>query len=183
MGYLRPLPSQLPVTNLEGGCLDAFDRELSYLFQTLHRLGANPREVEDLVQEVFVVLHKNWPTLDTSRPLRPYLFGVAFRVVAAHRRRRARETPQALLEIEDGELSPEASLQAKESVALLQAGLDRLPLRRRAVLIMHDLDGVPVEDIARKLSISRFGTYARLRKARKELAAAVRRLSKEGAPK
>jgi DNA-directed RNA polymerase specialized sigma24 family protein len=57
-----------------------------------------------------------------------------------------------------------------------------VPLRRRAVLIKHDLDRVPVVDIARKLSITRFGTYARLRKARKELAAAFRRLSKESAP-
>jgi hypothetical protein len=30
------------------------------------------------------------------------------------------------------------------------------------------------------MSISRFGVYARLRKARKELASAVRRLLKEG---
>jgi DNA-directed RNA polymerase specialized sigma24 family protein len=44
---------------------------------------------------------------------------------------------------------------------------------------MHDLDGVPVADIAERLSISRFGTYARLRKGRRELAAAVARLSKE----
>ena len=130
-----------------------------------------------------MVLHKNWPTLDTTRPLRPYLFGVAFRVVAAHRRRVAREMPYALLDIEDGALGPEASLQAKESAALLLAALDHLPLRRRAVLIMHDLDNVPVADVARKLSISRFGTYARLRKARTELAVAVRRLSKGGARK
>jgi RNA polymerase sigma-70 factor (ECF subfamily) len=181
MGSLRPVTSQPPVISPDAGCLEAFDRELSYLFQTLHRLGAGPREVEDLAQDVFVVLHKNWPTLDTSRPLRPYLFGVAFRVVAAHRRRRFRDMPHALIDVEDGALSPEASLQAKESAALLLAALDHLPLRRRAVLIMHDLDSVPVADIARKLSISRFGTYARLRKARTELAAAVRRLSKGAA--
>jgi len=183
MGYLRPLRSQTIVPNFEGSCLEAFDQELSYLFQTLQRLGAHPREVEDLAQEVFVVLHRNWPTLDTTRPLRPYLFGVAFLVVSAHRRRRARETPHALLDIEDSALGPEASLQSKESSALLLAALDRVPLPRRAVLIMHDLDDVPVVDIARKLSITRFGTYARLRKARKELAAAVRRLSSEGALK
>jgi RNA polymerase sigma-70 factor (ECF subfamily) len=183
MGYLRPVPSEPPVMSPDGGCLEAFDRELSYLFQTLHRLGASPREVEDLAQDVFMVLYKNWPTLDTSRPLRPYLFGVAFRLVAAHRRRRFRDMPHAPVDMEDGALGPEASLQAKESSALLLAALDHLPLRRRAVLIMHDLDSVPVADIARKLSISRFGTYARLRKARTELAAAVRRLSKGAAPK
>ena len=157
MGYLRPLRTQASTPHLESNCLEAFDHELSYLFQTLQRLGASPREIEDLAQEVFVVLHRNWPTLDTTRPLRPYLFGVAFRIVSTHRRRGARETPYAVLDLEDGAPSPEASLQSKESAALLVAALDRVPLRRRAVLIMHDLDSVPV-------------------------AAAVRRLSKEGAP-
>ena len=42
-----------------------------------------------------MVLHRNWPTLDTTRSLRPWLFGVAFRVVRTHRRRRAREAPHA----------------------------------------------------------------------------------------
>ena len=69
-------------------------------------------------------------------------------------------------------------MQSKESVAILLAALDQFPLARRAVLVMHDLDGVPVADVAERMSITRFGTYARLRKARKELATAVRRLSK-----
>ena len=86
MGYLRPLRSVSPPHAPESACLAAFDRELDYLFGTLRRLGAAPREVEDLAQEIFMVLHKNWPTVDTTRPLRPYLFGVAFRVVAASRR-------------------------------------------------------------------------------------------------
>jgi len=43
---------------------------------------------------------------------------------------------------------------------------------------MHDLDEVPIADIARNLAITRFGAYARLRKGRRELAAAVRRLSR-----
>ena len=178
MGYFRPLRVPTPNPDLESGCLHAFDQELNYLFLTLRRLGVGPREVEDLAQEVFVVLHRNWATLDTTRPLRPYLFGVAFRVVAAHRRRVSRETPSALLEAEDAALTPEAAMQSKESVALLLAALDLVPLARRAVLIMHDLDEVPVDEIARRLSISRFGTYARLRKARKELASGVRRLAK-----
>ena len=183
MGYLRPVRSTPALPTLESSCLEAFDEELDYLFETLRRMGAGPREVEDLAQEVFVVLHRHWPTLDTTRPLRPYLFGVAFRIVCAHRRRRAREIPYAALDAEDGAVSPEGSLQSKESVALLFAALERVPLPRRAVLVMHDLDGVPVAEVAQRLSISRFGTYARLRKARKELAAAVRRLLKEGASK
>lgn len=176
MGYLRQVRSPLPQTPAESGCLQVYETELDYLFATLQRMGANPREIEDLAQEVFVVLHRNWATLDTSRPFRPYLFAVAFRVVCAHRRRRAREVPYAELETEDHALGPEASLQSKESTRLLMAALDRVPLQRRAVVIMHDLDGFSIVDVAAKLSITRFGAYARLRKARKELASALRRL-------
>src|ERR1051325_2373650 len=75
MGYLRLVSSAAAVPAPESACLDAFDRELDYLFETIRRLGARPSEVEDLVQEVFVVLHRNWPTLDTTRSLPPYLFG------------------------------------------------------------------------------------------------------------
>jgi RNA polymerase sigma-70 factor (ECF subfamily) len=180
MGYLRLVHSAAPLPAPETSCIEVYERELDYLFETLQRLGAAPREVEDLAQEVFVVLHRNWPTLDTTRPLRPYLFGVAFRIVCAHRRRRAREIPYAGVDAEDASSSPEGVLQSKESVQLLMAALDRVPLPRRAVLIMHELDGVAMADVATRLSISRFGAYARLRKARKELAAAVRRLLKEG---
>ena len=53
-------------------------------------------------------------------------------------------------------------------------------MSRRSVLVKHDLEGLEVIDIARELSITKFGVYARLYKGRKELAAAVRRLRKEG---
>jgi RNA polymerase sigma-70 factor (ECF subfamily) len=175
MGYLRLVHSAPPAPTSEATCLDAFDRELNYLFETLQRLGASAREVEDLAQEIFVVLHRNWPKLDLTRPLRPYLFGVAFRIVCAHRRRRAREIPHPSLDTADGGTSPEGLLQSKQSVELLMAALERVPPPRRAVVVMHDLDGVPIVDVARRMSISRFGAYARLRKARKELASAVRR--------
>jgi RNA polymerase sigma-70 factor (ECF subfamily) len=181
MGYLRLVRSSPPALPLsESTCHETFERELDYLFETLRRLGAGPREIEDFAQEVFVVLHRNWPSLDTTRPIRPYLFGVAFRVVCAQRRRRAREIPHPALDTEDGTASPEELLQNKESIAVLMAALERLPLRRRAVLVMHDLDGVPIADVADRLSITRFGAYARLRKARSELAAAVRRLVRKG---
>jgi len=65
-------------------------------------LDVDPRaDIDDLLQEIFVVLYRHWPTLDTTRPLRPWLFGVAFRVVRTHRRRRARETPSEELDLED----------------------------------------------------------------------------------
>src|SRR3569623_1330933 len=111
MGYLRQVRTATPDAQVETTCLGVYERELDYLFTTLQRLGASPREIEDLAQEVFMILHRNWPTLDVTRPFRPYLFAVAFRVVCAHRRRRSREIPQTYLESEDPATVPEASRQ------------------------------------------------------------------------
>jgi RNA polymerase sigma-70 factor (ECF subfamily) len=183
MGYLRLVHSAPPVPAPETTCLQVFERELDYIFATLRRLGATPDEVEDLAQEVFMVLHRNWPTLDTQRPLRPYMFGVAFRIVCAHRRQRMREIPFPALDTGDSSVGPEGSLQSKEALTLLMTALESVPLVRRGVVVMHDLDEIPIVDVARTLSISRFGAYARLRKGRKELRAAVQRLSRGGAPR
>jgi RNA polymerase sigma-70 factor (ECF subfamily) len=178
MGYLRLVHSAAPAPAPENACVDAFDRELDYIFATLQRMGAAPHEAEDLAQDVFMVLHRHWDSLEKDRPMRPYLFGVAFRIMCAHRRKRGREIPCAEIEAHDGTVSPEGKLLDKQSRALLLAALEALPLPRRAVVVMHDLDDIPIVDIARNLSISRFGAYARLHKGRKELAAAVRRLSR-----
>src|SRR5436305_2790622 len=111
MVSLRLVHSRAREPAPDGGCLATFDRELDYLYGTLQRLGARPADVEDLLQEIFVALHRNWPTLDTTRPLRPWLFGVAFRVVRTQRRRRARETPFATLDPEDSAPNPEGWVQ------------------------------------------------------------------------
>ena len=181
MGYLRLVHSAPVPHGPRCACLEAFEQELDYIFATLQRLGAFPQEIEDLVQEVFVVLHRRWDEIDSDRSLRPYLFGIAYRILCAHHRRQAREIPFPDLEVLDRATSPEGTLQRKQGIALLSAALEELPLARRAVVIMHDLDEIPIADIARSLSITRFGAYARLRKGRRELAAAIRRRSRGGA--
>jgi hypothetical protein len=45
---------------------------------------------------------------------------------------------------------------------------------------MHDIDCLPMNEIATSLSIYRFTGYSRLRKARKEFAAAVHALRRGG---
>jgi RNA polymerase sigma-70 factor, ECF subfamily len=176
MSYLRRLMPPEKEPDPEEACVAAFDKDLDYVFETLRRLGAGAADLEDLAHDVFLVLYRNWSTLDASRTLRPYLFGVAFRIVCAHRRRRWREVYSPSLEAVDTASGQEQSLQTRQSVALLRAALELVPLTRRAVLIMHELDELPVRVIAERLEITRFGVHARLRKGRTELARAVRLL-------
>ena len=61
---------------------------------------------------------------------------------------------------------------------LVLAALERVPLERRAVFIMHEIDEIPMGDVAQSLSIPLFTGYSRLRRARVEFETAVRALQK-----
>ena len=52
--------------------------------------------------------------------------------------------------VEPDELSapPDQALQAKQTRAVVLAALEKVPLPRRAVLVMYDLDDVPMDQIA-----------------------------------
>jgi RNA polymerase sigma-70 factor (ECF subfamily) len=166
-----------PLTRIgaDEACLRAFLDELDYVHRTLVRLGAPRSDVEDLMQDVFIALRGSWHRCDRSRPLRPYLFGIAFRIVSAQRRKRNREVPLGIVDVPDTQVDLDLGLRSKQARRLILTALAAVPLPRRAVLIMHELDDLPVAEIASHLKIPLFTVYGRLRKARRELAVAVRR--------
>ena len=86
-----------------------------------------------------------------------------------------------VVELGDTGPGPDEALQSKQARALVLAALERIPLPRRAVLVMHDIDDIPVGEVAKVLDIPLFTAYSRLRKARRELEVAVRRVLKEAA--
>lgn len=161
-----------------GDCLHAYQRELDYLIGSLRRLGVQSRDVEDVLHEVFLVMLKRWDDYDRERPLKPWLFGIAFRVAASQRRRGSRELCRDVEDAEYGGQAPDEALAHTEARQLLLAALARVPLERRAVLVMYEVDEVPIRDIAEQLEIPLFTAYSRLRKARKELDQALARLKK-----
>jgi len=172
----RPPPSP---ASADEPSLAAFQRQVDYIYRSFRRLGVQRFDLDDVAQDLFVALHRSWADYDASRPLRPYLFGIAFRIASAYKRKRRREVSYRLLHVTDAGVGPDDVLREKQSRAILLAALDRIPLPRRAVLIMHELDEIPVSEVAKVLSVPRFTVYSRLRKARRELQAALRRLARE----
>lgn len=146
---------------------------------SLRRLAVPFSDLEDVLHEVFVVMLTRWPEYDQARPIRPWLFGIAFRVAASHRRKSLRELPtDTYAGLRDQRALPDDAAAANESRALLLSALAQIPLQRRAVLILHDVDGTPMSEVARELAIPLFTAYSRLRKARQELDLALTRLEK-----
>src|SRR3954470_22857324 len=63
-----------------------FQSEFGYVWNTLRRLGVHQRDLEDVVHEVFVRVHDQLPLFDPTRPLRPWLFGIALGLATNYRR-------------------------------------------------------------------------------------------------
>jgi RNA polymerase sigma-70 factor (ECF subfamily) len=168
------------VSGAEAEFRGIFEREVSYVLNTLRRLGVREADLPDQTQEVFVVVHALMDDFDPARPLRPWLFGIAYRTASRYRRlaRNARELPTDLA---DRALADEAPL-ADEQLARARAmdlairALDAIDLPRRSVFIMSELDGVAMPEIARVLEIPVNTAYSRLRLARAEFSAAAQRI-------
>jgi RNA polymerase sigma-70 factor, ECF subfamily len=175
------LASGLPAAAVseERSCFEAFQHEFDYLCRTLRRLGVPAHDLEDEVHEVFLVLSRKWSEYDSSRPLRPYLFGIAFRIVAGRKRRARRDVWRNPEDVSDDAPQPDDALEAAYARELVLRALERVPLPRRAVLVMHDIDEIPMRSIAEALSFPLFTGYSRLRKARKEFETAVKLLRQE----
>jgi RNA polymerase sigma-70 factor, ECF subfamily len=155
-----------------------FDEHFDYVWATLRRLGVRDADREDLVHEVFLKIHARIADYDTSRPLRPWLFGFAYRVAADHRRL-ARHRVEVLGGPGEA-LAPvipaDEYIASTEERDLVIDALDTLDLERRAVLVMHDVDELPIPEVAAFLEIPLNTAYSRLRLGRQQLASAVTRL-------
>lgn len=178
MSLTLPIDSGAPEPADDAMFRAAYEAELDYVWRTLRRLGARERDLEDLTHDVFVAVWRNLDRYDRDRPLRPWLFGIAFRVVSDYRRRArfTRETPSDREAAVSGAPSPHAWAEAAEDRALVIAALDALPLEQRAVFVLSAIDGQAMPEIAAALKVSENTCYSRLRLAKKRFALAVRRL-------
>jgi RNA polymerase sigma-70 factor (ECF subfamily) len=170
---------------------DIYQAQARWVWRALWRLGVPDRDLEDVTHDVFVVVHRKLADYDPARPLRPWLFGICFRV-ALDRRRKAATTRERLdhdddiARASDGAPEADAVVLDKERRALAQhtvhAALATLPLEQRAVLVLVELEGLPVPDCVAVLEAPLNTLYSRLRLARATFARAVTRLSDGSLP-
>ncbi|MFZ5471030.1 MAG: RNA polymerase sigma factor, partial [Myxococcota bacterium] len=132
-----------------------YEQELSYVHHSLRRLGVPPKDADDLTQEVFVTAFQKFDAYDRARPLRPWLFGIAFRVASGFRNqvRHEREVPGELPELEDPGSAPDEAVAARQARELVLRALEPLHPDRKAIFILHDIDGCSVPQAAEALAV------------------------------
>jgi RNA polymerase sigma-70 factor, ECF subfamily len=177
-----PVASAAPAEPLADGPLDAtviFQQELRYVWNSLRRLGVHERDLEDMAHEVFVRVHDQLALFDPERPLRAWLFGIAlgiatnYRRLARHRLHLMAEPP----EVTDEARRADETLEQSEQAQLVHAALQKVALEQRAVLVLHELDGCPIPEVATTLGLSLNTAYSRLRLGREAFRGAFRRMA------
>ena len=135
---------------------DVVTREESRLRNFIRRRVADPRDVEDIVQDVFSELVEANRLLMPIDQVSAWLFRVARnRIIDLFRRKKPERFD------EDGEarlLSPDAGPEdAFERSVLLDAiedALDELPKEQRDVFIAHEIDGKSFKEIAAETGVN-----------------------------
>lgn len=155
-----------------------FRRELAYVWFTLRRLGVLTHDLEDVTHDVFVLVYRHLDRYDATRPIRPWLFGFAYRVACGYRRlaRHRMSAVGDLTDVEDHSASVDDELAVRESLDLALRALDELDLDRRAVFVLHDIEGCSMPEVANALQIPLNTAYSRLRVARVQFAKTWKRI-------
>lgn len=157
-----------------------YQANADFVWRSLQRLGVRDPDLDDVLQEVFVVVHQRLHTYDGTAKMTTWLFGICLRVVSAYRRRGFRRRETSVAEppepTDRTSITPEQDLAAAESRRRLDLLLDELDLEKRAVFVMFEVDEMPCEEIAQILGVPVGTVYSRLHAARKSFQKALARM-------
>ena len=138
-------PTELP-------SFDAVYREhFAFVWRSAKRLGVRDASLDDVVQEVFVIVHRKLDDFEGRASMRTWLFGITLRVARDYRRSTARKSPEGSVDPDTLRATapgPSEMLEKAEAARLLQALLDDLDSERREIFVMAELEQMTMPDIA-----------------------------------
>lgn len=195
MEYAQVICLTQPDTDLIDRCRAndpaAFDavvaRYKNKIYNYLFRMMGNADDAEDVTQEVFVRLYTTIDSFRSQSSLNTWLFRIAGNLCIDHFRRGKKhkaiafslddpvseadsgEGSFASREIADSRYEPHRQMEQTELSQQIQVALAGLPEKLRAVLLLHDIEGMPYEEIAQIVGCPLGTVKSRLFNARLQL--------------
>jgi len=155
---------------------DVYQQHVRFVWRTVRSFGVAEAQLEDAVQDVFVVVHRRLAEFAGRARIETWLFAIARRVAGAYRRTASRKTDRQDA-IDDAVLASAddtfAALSRAQAAAAVAAVLDTFDEDKRIVFTLVELEQLSVPDVAELLGINVNTTYSRLRLARRAFEAAV----------
>jgi RNA polymerase sigma-70 factor (ECF subfamily) len=151
---------------------DIYDAHVAFVARMARGLGVPVAAVDDVVQDVFLVVHRKLGEFEGRAQLRTWIARIVLNVVRGHRRDHARVRASEAFEddafIDPQGKSPDEVALEREAVRLLGEILDAMPEEQRVVFVLAEIEGLEMAEVAESLSINVNTAYSRLRLARKE---------------
>ncbi len=155
----------------------------------VRRRGVEAGEVEDVVQEILLSIHRGRHTWRADRPFDPWLWAIARNASTDALRRQARErsrrvpaprsvnggfTPVEALAADEPSSDPEALLMAAKLTPRLAEALARLPASQRQAVELLYVEQLSVVEAATRAGVSTVALKVRAHRGSRALRAALR---------
>jgi len=159
-----------------------FEEHSAFVWRSLRRLGVADADVDDMMQEVFLVVYHRLAEYEERERVRSWLYSICTRVASSQRRKVARRRENVLAEPTDQSVAPTQQRQIEEQEALRLGHqlLELLPEEQREVFVLYEIEHLPMAQIAETLGCPLHTAYSRLRVARMKIVADIERVRREG---
>ena len=161
-------------TGLAGGLRELYARHAGLAWRALRRLGVPEAALEDALQDVFLVLHRRMNEFEARASITTWIYGIVLRVAKDHRRTEARHgarltrLAQLLTTELDDTVDPAYAVERREANELMHVLLAKLPDDLREVLVLVELEDLPLREACQSLGVNLRTGQRRLRAARKD---------------
>ena len=166
---MTPVTSTAPA--LPPSLASLFRDHAAYIHRAARHLGAPHDELDDIVQDVFLVAHRRLDEFAGRAAPRTWLYGICLRVVANSRRLARRHREKLVARVP--EAASERDLESTSDVARARTALERalgaLDEDKRAVFVLVDIEELAVDEVARVVEAPAKTVYSRLYAARAQV--------------
>jgi len=147
---------------------EIFSEHAEFVWRSLRRLGVPAADVDDALQEVFLVVHRRIEEYIERGFMRAWLFSIS-RQISSHYHRGVKRTEERHRGLVMSATAPdlEEIVALREAERVVNAFMDELDESQRLVFFLSDLEGLTAPEIAAALDVNVNTIYGRLRKARK----------------
>lgn len=165
----KPSPAPLPGLN------EVFEQHGSYVYRALRYFGVPERDLPDVCQETFLVVHRKLPEFEGRSALRTWLYRICRRTASDYRRR-AHVRRETMLESPQDHVAPDVrsgnpQLEARQ---LLLHALDQLDEDKRLVFVLFEIEGLTMNEVVDVIECPLQTAYSRLHAARRLVEQVVR---------
>ncbi|HET9957894.1 MAG TPA: sigma-70 family RNA polymerase sigma factor [Polyangiaceae bacterium] len=164
-----------------------YARFFDFVWAATRRMGIDPESIDDVVQEIFIVIHQRLHTLERPEAIRSWVYGITRRTVSTYHRtvrnkKAGADTLGLSVEMLETQVpSPLDLIEQNAQVQLLQSLLRELSPTKREVFVLAEIEELSVPEIAEALEIPLNTAYSRLRASRQDFEAALARYTMRSA--